>query len=74
MRLDPELTRAHFDLWSALEAQGRWPELEWAARDVIRLKADHAAAHARLARALTAQGRHTEADEARERVRVLTER
>ena len=46
----------------------------WAARDVIRLKADHAAAHARLARALTAQGRHTEADEARERVRVLTER
>jgi tetratricopeptide (TPR) repeat protein len=70
--LDPELARAHFDLWVALEAQGKHPELEQAAREVLRRKPDHADAHLRLGRALAAQGRHAEARAAWQRARELS--
>jgi tetratricopeptide (TPR) repeat protein len=55
--LDPDLGRAHVDLWAALEAGQRYAELEAAARTVLERKPDHVDARARLARALVAQGR-----------------
>ena len=62
--MDPAAARLHFDLWDALEAQGKHVDLEAAARAVIALKPDHADAHARLGRALFAQARYDEAADA----------
>jgi len=52
-----EAAQAHFDLWQALEAQGKWTELAAAARAFLAARPDHADARARLARAEREQAR-----------------
>jgi Flp pilus assembly protein TadD len=53
---------SHFNLWTALERQGKHAECEAAYREAIRLKPDHAEAHARLGSVLLRQGRLAEAE------------
>jgi tetratricopeptide (TPR) repeat protein len=60
IRLNFDEMHAHLDLWDALEALGRFRDLEAAARAVIERKSDHADAHARLGLALYAQARYAE--------------
>ncbi len=56
LALNFEVARAHFDLWAALEAQGRWAALVTALQRFLAARPDHAEAGARLTRALALSG------------------
>jgi hypothetical protein len=50
LALNFEVARAHFDLWAALEGQGKWAALATALQEFLAARPDHAEARARLAR------------------------
>jgi Flp pilus assembly protein TadD len=61
LTLRPADSQSHFNLWTALEKQGKHVECEVAYRDVIRIRPDHAEAHARLGDVLERLGRADDA-------------
>jgi tetratricopeptide (TPR) repeat protein len=63
LALNFEVARAHFDLWAALEAQGKWRALAAALREFLRVRPEHAEARARLARLSALSGAPTPADD-----------
>ena len=67
----PDDAQSHFNLWTALEKQGKHEASERAYREAIRIRPDHAEAHARLSDVLARLGRLEEAEAAsREALRL----
>jgi cytochrome c-type biogenesis protein CcmH/NrfG len=57
LSLRPADSQSHFNLWRALEHQGKHAACEAAYREAIRIRPDHAEAHARLGDVLDRLGR-----------------
>jgi hypothetical protein len=62
VRLQSDLTNAHFGLGRALVDQKKFAEAETSLRKVLRLEPNHRGAPGLLKRALAGQGKHAEAE------------